>query len=74
MRVKVLDVNTEAKRISLSIKEVLEDEAMEQMPASNDLDEYAIVDVPEAIEDEPEAVPVEIPTAEAETEEAPAEE
>lgn len=72
VRVKVLDVNTEAKRISLSIKEVLEDEAMEQMPASNDLDEYAIVDVPEAIEDEPEAVPVEIPTAEAETEEAPA--
>ena len=66
--------HTEAKRISLSIKEVLEDEAMEQMPASNDLDEYAIVDVPEAIEDEPEAVPVEIPTAEAETEEAPAEE
>ena len=80
MRVKVLDVNTEAKRISLSIREVLEDEAMEQMPASNDLDEYAIVDVPTpAVEDEPEAVPVEIPTAEAETaeaetEEAPAEE
>lgn len=46
VRVKVLDVNTEAKRISLSIREVLEDEAMEQMPASNDLDEYAIVDVP----------------------------
>ena len=80
VRVKVLDVNTEAKRISLSIREVLEDEAMEQMPASNDLDEYAIVDVPtSAVEDEPEAVPVEIPTAEAETaeaetEEAPAEE
>ena len=66
VRVKVLDVNTEAKRISLSIREVLEDEAMEQMPVSNDLDEYAIVDVPEAIEDEPEAVPVEIPTAGAE--------
>ena len=29
VRVKVLDVNTEAKRISLSIREVLEDEAME---------------------------------------------
>ncbi len=73
VRVKVLDVNTEAKRISLSIREVLEDEAMEQMPASNDLDEYAIVDVPTpALEDEPEAVPVEIPTAE--TEEVPAEE
>ena len=75
VRVKVLDVNTEAKRISLSIREVLEDEAMEQMPASNDLDEYAIVDVPTpAVEDEPEAVPVEIPTAEAETAEAETEE
>ena len=37
------------------------------------MDEYAIVDVPTpALEDEPEAVPVEIPTAE--TEEVPAEE
>lgn len=67
VRVKVLDVNTEAKRISLSIREVLEDEAMEQMPAGSDLDEYAIVDV-NAVADEPEAVPVEIPAPEAEAE------
>lgn len=39
VRVKVLDVNTEAKRISLSIREVLEDEALTDMPAP---DEYAI--------------------------------
>ena len=39
VRVKVLDVNTEAKRISLSIREVLEDEALTNMPAP---DEYAI--------------------------------
>ncbi len=31
VRVKVLDVNTEAKRISLSIREVLEDEAMDSV-------------------------------------------
>ena len=40
VRVKVLDVNTEAKRISLSIREVLEDEALENVPE----DEYAISD------------------------------
>jgi small subunit ribosomal protein S1 len=39
VRVKVLDVNTEAKRISLSIREVLEDEALYDMPTH---DEYAI--------------------------------
>ena len=38
IRVKVLDVNTEAKRISLSIREVLEDEALENVPD----DDYAI--------------------------------
>ena len=44
VRVKVLDVNTEAKRISLSIREVLEDEALENVPD----DEFAIgVDLPE---------------------------
>ncbi len=32
VRVKVLDVNTEAKRISLSIREALEDEAMDVVP------------------------------------------
>ena len=41
VRVKVLDVNTEAKRISLSIREVLEDEALEGVPAD---DEYGIAD------------------------------
>ncbi len=44
VRVKVLDVNTEAKRISLSIREVLEDEALDSVPE----DEYAIDDIPEA--------------------------
>ncbi len=40
VRVKVLDVNPEARRISLSIRAVLEDEAFENMPATTD--EYAI--------------------------------
>ena len=40
VRVKVLDVNTEAKRISLSIREVLEDEALDSVPE----DDYAIGD------------------------------
>ena len=44
VRVKVLDVNTEAKRISLSIREVLEDEALDSVPD----DEFAIDDIPEA--------------------------
>ena len=44
VRVKVLDVNTEAKRISLSIREVLEDEALDSVPE----DEFAIDDIPEA--------------------------
>ena len=43
VRVKVLDVNTEAKRISLSIREVLEDEAMDSV---NDEGEYDIGDIP----------------------------
>ena len=43
VRVKVLDVNTEAKRISLSIREVLEDEALDNVPAADDLgDDFAI--------------------------------
>ena len=41
VRVKVLDVNTEAKRISLSIREVLEDEAL-----ASDEGEYDIDDIP----------------------------
>ena len=36
VRVKVLDVNTEAKRISLSIREVLEDEALDSVPEADD--------------------------------------
>ena len=43
VRVKVLDVNTEAKRISLSIREVLEDEAMDSV---SDEGEYDIADIP----------------------------
>ena len=41
VRVKVLDVNTEAKRISLSIREVLEDEALDSVPEA---DEFAMDD------------------------------
>ena len=55
VRVKVLDVNTEAKRISLSIREVLEDEAMEANP---DEGEYDIEDIPSEEQPEEEA-PVE---------------
>ncbi|MDO4739502.1 MAG: bifunctional 4-hydroxy-3-methylbut-2-enyl diphosphate reductase/30S ribosomal protein S1 [Eubacteriales bacterium] len=44
IRVKILDVNTESRRISLSVREVLEDEALETVPESDD--EYAIDDVP----------------------------
>ncbi|MBR0368653.1 MAG: bifunctional 4-hydroxy-3-methylbut-2-enyl diphosphate reductase/30S ribosomal protein S1 [Clostridia bacterium] len=44
VRVKVLDVNTEAKRISLSIREVLEDEAMDAIPEEG---EYEIKDIPD---------------------------
>ena len=64
VRVKVLDVNTEAKRISLSIREVLEDEAL-----ASDEGEYDIDDIPA------EEAPVEeAPVEEAPVEEAPAEE
>ena len=45
VRVKVLDVDTEKKRISLSVRAVLEDEAM--AAADSDIaDEYAIEDAP----------------------------
>jgi small subunit ribosomal protein S1 len=40
IRVKILSVDTEAKRISLSIREVLEDEALDAN--TNSLDEFAI--------------------------------
>jgi len=42
VRVKVLDVNTEAKRISLSVRQVLEDEALENVETTDIADEYAI--------------------------------
>ena len=42
IRVKVLDVNTEAKRISLSVRQVLEDEALENVENTDIADEYAI--------------------------------
>ena len=61
VRVKVLDVNTEAKRISLSIREVLEDEAMDAIPEEG---EYDIEDIPGE----------EAPVEEAPVEEAPVEE
>ena len=38
VRVKILNVDTEAKRISLSIREVLEDEALEEMPAADEFE------------------------------------
>ena len=78
VRVKVLDVNTEAKRISLSIREVLEDEAMDSIPEEGD---YELADIPgeEApVEEAPveEAAPAEEAPVEeaAPAEEAPAEE
>ena len=42
IRVKVLDVNTEAKRISLSVRQVLEDEALDNSATADIADEYAI--------------------------------
>lgn len=63
VRVKVLDVNTEAKRISLSIREVLEDEAMDSV---SDEGEY---DIPGD-----EAPVEEAPVEEIPAEEAPVEE
>ena len=47
---KVLDVNTEAKRISLSVRQVLEDEALETVENTDIADEYAIEGEAEADE------------------------
>ncbi len=47
VRVKVLDVNTEAKRISLSIREALADEALDSIPE----DEFEISEVGADIEE-----------------------
>ncbi|MBR4236235.1 MAG: bifunctional 4-hydroxy-3-methylbut-2-enyl diphosphate reductase/30S ribosomal protein S1 [Clostridia bacterium] len=73
VRVKVLDVDTEKKRISLSIRAVLEDEAM---AGTGDIsDEYAIdEDIPEVEAPAEEAPAEEAPAEEAPAEEAPAEE
>ena len=49
IRVKVLDVNTEAKRISLSVRQVLEDEALESSATEDIADEYAIEGEPENV-------------------------
>ncbi|MBR3504948.1 MAG: bifunctional 4-hydroxy-3-methylbut-2-enyl diphosphate reductase/30S ribosomal protein S1 [Clostridia bacterium] len=46
IRVKILSVDTEAKRISLSIKEALADDALESVSE----DEFAIPEAPEAAE------------------------
>ena len=46
VRVKVLAVDTEAKRISLSIREVLEDEAMEEVPATDEFIDEPAADEP----------------------------
>ena len=69
VRVKVLDVNTEAKRISLSIREVLEDEAL-----ASDEGEYDIDEIPAEEEYVEEAPVEEAPVEEAPAEEAPVEE
>ena len=79
VRVKVLDVNPEARRISLSIRAVLEDEAFENMPASAEDDEYAIAGQAFAGEEAPVEETIEAAAAEVveeipATEEAPAEE
>ena len=60
VRVKILDVNTEARRISLSIRAVLEDEALDGLDGDM-ADEFAIE-------------PVEMPAEEAPAEEAPTQE
>ena len=49
IRVKVLDVNPEAKRISLSVRQVLEDEALETTATEDIADEYAIDGEPENV-------------------------
>lgn len=55
VRVKVLDVNTEAKRISLSIREVLEDEALDTVPEADEfsMDEEIPSEVPVMDEEAP---------------------
>jgi len=57
VRVKVLSVDPEKKRISLSIRQVLEEEAFEEIPAEVEFEEVAVEEVAEevAAEEAPEA-------------------
>ena len=73
VRVKILNVDTEAKRISLSIREVLEDEALD-VPADDEygIDEEVVEEAVEEVVEQVEEQPVE--EAEAPVEEAPVEE
>ena len=70
VRVKVLGVDTEAKRISLSIREVLEDEAMNADVADEEL---AMDDVPAEEYPAEDAPAEEVPAEEVPAEGAPAE-
>ncbi len=75
VRVKVLDVNTEAKRISLSIREVLEDEALQSDESAYDIDDIPGEEAPAEAAAPVEEAPVEeAPVEEAPVEEAPVEE
>ena len=68
IRVKILDVNTEARRISLSIRAVLEDEAFDGLNSEENTpeDEYAIGEEPvEVAAEEPAEEAVQEPAAEA---------
>ena len=57
VRVKVLSVDTDAKRIGLSIRAVLEDEAMNMDSSSDEFaDEYAIPEEQLPLSDQPEEV------------------
>ena len=72
VRVKVLDVDTERKRISLSVRAVLEDEAMAD--TEDFADEYAIEEEDAAAAPEAEEAPAEEAPAAEEAEAPKAEE
>jgi 4-hydroxy-3-methylbut-2-enyl diphosphate reductase len=59
IRVKVLDVNPEARRISLSIRAVLEEEAFDGLSASAPDEEFAIVATTIPVEPAEPAMPAE---------------
>ncbi len=74
IRVKILSVDTEAKRISLSIRQALEDEAFESVNTPQDAaDEFAIDEQPAEAE-APEAPEAAEPAEAPEAAEAPAKE